>query len=46
VDLKGEDDGPGTGPSEAWQGRPPWSRRWLRTSTWPRLRPAALSESF
>jgi len=32
VDLKWEADRPGTSPSEARQGRPPWSRCWLRTS--------------
>ena len=32
VDLKGEADRPGTGPPEPRQGRPPWSRCWLRTS--------------
>ena len=32
LDLKWEADRPGTSPSEARQGRPPWSRCWLRTS--------------
>ena len=32
VDRKGEADRPGTGPPEARQGRPPWSRCWLRAS--------------
>jgi hypothetical protein len=32
VDRKGEVDRPGTGPPEPRQGRPPWSRCWLRAS--------------